>query len=162
MIINHDNTDYEILSSTDSTVTFTDGKNIFEVDIKTGQGLTNTGKGRREIYRLATAFNPTKYQASTSLLNALQTESSPFINKVLDMPKHPNCYVFVMRPLGSSSKVFKCILIERNEVSCTDISSTLFGKETPLKHFVEKLKETITTTYELPEPIVTALFNTNS
>lgn len=160
MKINHDNTDYEIFSSTDSTVTFTDGKNIFEVDIKTGQGLTNTGKGRQDLYRLATAFNPIKYQASKSLLSALQTGSSPFINKVLDIPNHPHCYVFVMRPYGSSGTDFKCILIERNAVSCTNVSSTLFGKEMPLKHFVEKFKENITTTYELPEPLVTALFNT--
>jgi hypothetical protein len=38
MIVKHDNTNYEILSSTESTVTFTDGKNIFEVDTKDQTG----------------------------------------------------------------------------------------------------------------------------
>lgn len=161
MIVKPDNTNYEILSSTESTVTFTDGKNIFEVDTKTGQGLTNTGKGQKDLFRLASAFNPTKYLASKSLLSALQAGSSPFINKALDLLNHPNCYVFVIRPNQGSSRDFNCILIEGDLINCTGVSSTLFGKEIPLKYFVEKLKEKLVATHKLPEHIATALFNTN-
>jgi len=140
--INHNGTDYEILSHDNNEIIFTDGKNVYSWNEQTGSGLQNTGN---KPHKLCAGFNPKPYSIDVGLLNALigtSVTSSKRIGKAFDISNiiKRSAFIFDSPANQGDPSVFEGLIIEGASAFKGRIHKNEIILEIPIPFFLSQVK----------------------
>jgi len=146
--INHNGTDYEILSHDNNEIIFTDGKNVYSWNEQTGSGLQNTGN---KPHKLCAGFNPKPYSIDVGLLNALNANKTTAHSKyagrafeiIISSLRTSTAYVFDTPANQGNPSYLECLILENNVLLRSQVLKDDIYAEIPVTYFLSQVKSII-------------------